>query len=98
MNVTKYLLPYVKKTLHLGLRLGPFIDKDLNLILDSNMDWAGYLDTRKSTGEYVYVLTTGKERSPGRSLHGQQYHGRVKDNRLLCYPLLKPNIWLLPKW
>jgi len=63
MDATKHLLRYVKKTSHLGLRLGPFAGKDLYPILYSDADWAGDLDTCKSTGESVCVLT--EERSPG---------------------------------
>jgi len=63
MDAAKHLLRYVKKTSHLGLRLGPFAGKDLYPILYSDADWAGDLDTRKSTGGYVCVLT--EERSPG---------------------------------
>jgi len=62
MAASKHLLHYVKKTSHLGLRLGPFAGKDLYPILDHDADWAGNLDTHKSTGGYVCVLT--KERSP----------------------------------
>jgi len=95
MDAAKHLFRYVKKTSHLSLRLGPFASKDRYRILYSNVDWAGDLDTRKSTGGYVCVLT--EKRSPGRSLNGQQYHSLVKDNRPLRYPPPKPNIWLLPK-
>ena len=64
MNAAKYLLRYVKKTAHLGLRLGSFTGgKDLYPVLYSNADWAGDVDTCKSTGGYVCVLS--KERSPG---------------------------------
>jgi len=63
MDAAKHLLRYVKKTSHLGLRLGPFTGKDLYPILYSDADWAGDLDTRKRTGGYVCVLT--EERSPG---------------------------------
>jgi len=59
MNAAKHLLRYVKKTAHIGLRLGPFATKDLCPILYSDADWAGDLDTRKSTGGYVCVLTEG---------------------------------------
>jgi len=63
MDAAKHLLRYVKKTSHLGLRLGPFAGKDLYPILYSDGDWASDLDTGKSTGGYVCVLT--EERSPG---------------------------------
>ena len=57
MNTAKHLLRYVQKTAHIGLRLGPFATKDLRLVLYSDADWAGDLDTHKSTGGYVCVLT-----------------------------------------
>jgi len=95
MDAGKHLFRYVKKTSHVSLILGPFASKDQYPILYSDVDWAGDLDTRKSTGGYVRVLT--EKRSPGRSLNGQQYHGLVKENRPLRYPPPKPNIWLLPK-
>ena len=57
MNAAKHLLQYVKKTAHIGLRFGPFATRDLRPILYSDADWAGDLDTRKSTGGYVCVLT-----------------------------------------
>ena len=63
MDAAKHLLHYVKKTSHLGLRLAPFTGKDQYPILYSDTDCAGNLDTRKSTGGYVCVLT--EERSPG---------------------------------
>jgi len=57
-SAAKHLLRYVKKTAHLGLTLGPFSTNDLHPILYSDADWAGDLDTRRSTGGYVCVLTT----------------------------------------
>ena len=57
-SAAKHLLRYVKKTAHLGLTLGPFSTNDLHPILYSDADWAGDLDTWKSTGGYVCVLTT----------------------------------------
>ena len=65
LNSAKHLLRYVKKTAHIGLRLGPFTTKDLHPILYSDADWAGDLDTRKSTGGYVCVLTDGESDSQG---------------------------------
>jgi len=58
-NAAKHLLRYVKKTAHIGLRFGPFATNDLHPILYSDADWAGDLDTRKSTGGYVCLLTEG---------------------------------------
>jgi len=55
-SAAKHLLRYVKKTAHLGLTLGPFTTTDLHPILYSDADWAGDLDTHKSTGGYVCVL------------------------------------------
>jgi len=55
-SAAKHLLRYVKKTAHLGLTLGPFTTTDLHPILYSDADWAGDLDTRKSTGGYVCML------------------------------------------
>jgi len=68
MDAAKHLVRYVKKTSHLGLRLGPFAGKDLYPILCSDADWASDLDTRKRTGGYVCILT--KERSPGEESKG----------------------------
>jgi len=55
-SAAKHLLRYVKKTAHLGLTLSPFTTTDLHPILYSDADWAGDLDTCKSTGGYVCVL------------------------------------------
>ena len=64
MNAAKHLLRYVKKTAHLGLRLGCFTaGQDRYLVFYSDADWARDVDTRKSTGGYVCVLR--EERSPG---------------------------------
>jgi len=57
MVAANHLLRYVKKTSHISLRLGPFVTKDLYPVLYCDADWAGDLDTRKSTGGYVCVLT-----------------------------------------
>ena len=59
MKAAKHLLRYVKRTGNLGLRLGPFTTKDLYPVLYSDADWAGYLDTRKSTEGYLCILTGG---------------------------------------
>jgi len=53
----KHLFRYVKKTSHIFLRLGPFVIKDLYPVLYCDADWAGDVDTRKSTGGYVCALT-----------------------------------------
>jgi len=60
MKAAKHVLRYVQETTHIGLRLGPFATKDLRPVLYSDADWASDLDTRKSTGEYVCVLTGGE--------------------------------------
>ena len=67
LNTGKHLLRYVKKTANIGLRLGPFTTKYLHLVLYSDADWAGDLDTRKSTGGYVCVLadSNGESDSQG---------------------------------
>jgi len=57
MVAAKHLLRYVKKTSHISLRLGPFVTKDLYPVLYCDADWAGDVDTWKSTGGYVCVLT-----------------------------------------
>ena len=55
-TAAKHLIRYVIKTPHLGLTLGPFENRDLHPILYSDADWAGDLDTRKSTGGYICLL------------------------------------------
>ena len=57
LNAAKHLLRYVKKTALLGLGLGPFASQDLHPKLYSDADWAGDVDTRKSTGGYLCVRT-----------------------------------------
>jgi len=57
MVAAKHLLCYVKKTSNISLRLGPFVTKALYPMLYCDADWAGDVDTRKSTGGYVCVLT-----------------------------------------
>jgi len=57
MVAAKHLLRCVKKTSHISLRLGPFVTKDLYPVLYCDTDWAGDLDTRKSTAGYVCILT-----------------------------------------
>jgi len=59
MKAAKHLLRYVKRTGNLGLRLGRFTTKDLYPVLYSDADWARDLDTRKSTGGYLCILTGG---------------------------------------
>jgi len=50
----KHILRYVRGTLHLGLLLRPSTQSDL--LVYSDADWAGCLDTRKFTSEYAVFL------------------------------------------
>ena len=50
----KWILRYVRGTLHLGLLLRPSAQSDL--VVYSDADWAGCPDTRKSTSGYVVFL------------------------------------------
>ena len=96
LNYAKHLLRYVKKTAHIGLRLGPFTTKNLHPILYSDADWAGDLDTRKSTSGYVCVLTDGESDSQGEPILSA-VSWSAKDSRRSPYPPPKPNIWHSPK-
>jgi hypothetical protein len=50
----KRILRYIRGTLHLGLHLQPSTQDDL--VVYSDVDWAGWPDTRKSTSGYVVFL------------------------------------------
>ena len=50
----KRILRYIRGTLHLGLLLRP--SRQTDLVVYSDVDWAGCPNTRKSTSNYVVFL------------------------------------------
>ena len=54
LTALKRILHYVRGTLHMGLFLHPSSQSDL--VVYSDADWAGCLDTRKSISDYAVFL------------------------------------------
>jgi hypothetical protein len=55
LEALKRILRYVQGTLQLGLHLSP--SSQMELVVYSDVDWAGCPDTRRSTSGYVVFLS-----------------------------------------
>jgi len=55
----KHVLSYLRGTLDVGITYGSVNAKAANLIGYSDADWGGDVETRKSTGGYVFTLNGG---------------------------------------
>lgn len=53
-NALKRIIPYVKGTMHVGLYMN--VSSPTNLVSYIDADWAGCLDTRRSTSGYCVYL------------------------------------------
>jgi hypothetical protein len=56
-GAVKRVLRYLKGTIDMSLSFGPFISPYLSLVGYSDSDWAGDIDTRRSTTGFVFLLT-----------------------------------------
>ena len=78
VKAAKQLLRYMKGTHNYGLKFVASCDLLLAGYCDSN--WANNVDDRRSTSKYCF------------SLGSELFHGRVRSNPRLLYPLLKLSI------
>jgi hypothetical protein len=72
----KRVFRYLKGTQDMTLTYGPFVTTDFKLVGFSDSDWAGELDTRRSTTGYAFMLSTTDE-------SGTLYSGAISVNSRL---------------
>jgi hypothetical protein len=75
----KRIMRYVRGTLQLGLHLSP--SSQMELVVYSDADWAGYPDTRRSTSGYAVFLganlvswSSKRQNTVSRSSDEAEYH------------------------
>lgn len=72
VNAAKRILKYIKGTLNFGIRFGSNVPLDLFCFSDA--DYAGDIETRKSTSGFVFLFGTGRTLSSISGQNDVRYH------------------------